>query len=273
MENNRPVCKSTGGSLPTETTCEYNGKTYHNGDSFNSSDGCNQCSCNNGNVMCTLRACVQTCNYQGKTYKEGDSFPAGDGCNTCSCSGGQALCTLMACEISCHSDNDCDSGSYCQKESCEDNDIGVCTSRSSDMTCTTQGHDPVCGCDDRTYSNSCEAAKSCVNVKSSGECEANNSQPSQPSQPQPAQSSQHQPQELNCRNNNDCGSGDYCAKLTCDCEQGTCTKRSLSCNGGSPVCGCDGNTYSCQCEASRLGANVRSNGACPTTQSGGTNHH
>jgi hypothetical protein len=116
-----------------------------------------------------------------------------------------------------------------------------------------------------------------VNVKCSGECGANNSQPSQSSQPQPSpsqpsQSSQPQPQVLNCRNNNDCGSGDYCAKLTCDCEQGTCTKRSLSCYGGSQVCGCDGKTYNSQCDARRLGANVKSNGACPT-QSGDTKHH
>jgi len=131
------------------------------------------------------------------------------------------------------------------------------------MLCTTQ-YDPVCGCDDQTYGNSCEAAKSCVNVKYSGECESDNSQPSQPSQPQP--------QPLNCRNNNDCNSEHYCAKQTCDYGQGTCTKRTLTCNGGSPVCGCDGQTYNSQCDACRLGANVRSNGSCPSSHSGGTNH-
>ncbi|KAK3595251.1 hypothetical protein CHS0354_010858 [Potamilus streckersoni] len=38
-------------------TCLYNGITYHTGDSFKSSDGCNTCGCNNGMVFCTERAC------------------------------------------------------------------------------------------------------------------------------------------------------------------------------------------------------------------------
>jgi hypothetical protein len=115
------------------------------------------------------------------------------------------------------------------------------------MACTTQ-YDPVCGCDNRTYGNSCAATIACVNIKSSGECELNNPEP----------------QLLNCRENKDCGSQDYCAKVTCDCEQGMCTKKNLGCNRRyDPVCGCDGRTYSNRCEAGRLGANVGSNGECP----------
>lgn len=48
-------CASTPG-------CDYDGKHYNVGDSFPSSDGCNSCGCSaNGQVFCTLRACV--CNY------------------------------------------------------------------------------------------------------------------------------------------------------------------------------------------------------------------
>jgi len=36
-----------------------------------------------------------TCQYQGKTYQEGESFK--DACNSCSCESGQVACTLMAC--------------------------------------------------------------------------------------------------------------------------------------------------------------------------------
>jgi hypothetical protein len=42
---------------------------------------------------------VGTCTYNSLVYHEGDSFPATDGCNTCSCSDGEVVCTLMACEV------------------------------------------------------------------------------------------------------------------------------------------------------------------------------
>ena len=36
-----------------------------------------------------------SCQYNGKTYREGESFK--DSCNSCSCESGQVACTLMAC--------------------------------------------------------------------------------------------------------------------------------------------------------------------------------
>lgn len=42
--------------------CEYNGWAYSHGESFESSDGCNICSCNDGAVACTLRACEEQAN-------------------------------------------------------------------------------------------------------------------------------------------------------------------------------------------------------------------
>lgn len=38
-----------------------------------------------------------SCQYNGKIYKNGESVPSGDKCNTCSCDNGQIACTLMAC--------------------------------------------------------------------------------------------------------------------------------------------------------------------------------
>lgn len=40
---------------------------------------------------------TKTCSYGGKEYKTGESFPASDGCNSCSCSNGEAACTLLGC--------------------------------------------------------------------------------------------------------------------------------------------------------------------------------
>lgn len=40
--------------------CEYNGWAYSEGDTFESTDGCNTCSCSNGQVVCTEMACVES---------------------------------------------------------------------------------------------------------------------------------------------------------------------------------------------------------------------
>lgn len=40
-------------------SCRYNGNDYVNREKFPSFDGCNSCSCNDGRVICTARACAQ----------------------------------------------------------------------------------------------------------------------------------------------------------------------------------------------------------------------
>jgi len=52
--------QNNGGSInlnPFPSSCQYNGKTYKSGDGFTAADGCNSCSCENGQVVCTLMAC------------------------------------------------------------------------------------------------------------------------------------------------------------------------------------------------------------------------
>ncbi|VDI01805.1 Hypothetical predicted protein [Mytilus galloprovincialis] len=122
---------------PLETTkaptCNYNGKIYAYLAQFNSSDGCNTCTCTaNEQFACTQMACLPpttlrpttavettpvstttqtssivtaasttplpTCAYNGRTYNAGDQFKADDGCNRCTCGGNtRIICTLMAC--------------------------------------------------------------------------------------------------------------------------------------------------------------------------------
>jgi hypothetical protein len=49
----------TGVDCGTAADCSYNNKVYASGDSFPSEDGCNTCSCEDGAVACTARACAK----------------------------------------------------------------------------------------------------------------------------------------------------------------------------------------------------------------------
>merc|ERR1712226_174783 len=83
-----------------QNDCDYNGMTYHTGDRFMDSEGCNNCFCSNGAVACTMKFCLPkttTCLYNGTTFATGASFKSLDGCNTCGCHNGMIMCTEMAC--------------------------------------------------------------------------------------------------------------------------------------------------------------------------------
>ena len=85
-----------GGDDPV--ICTFDGVEHAAGESFPSSDGCNTCTCSNdGEVGCTLMACVAPCTYGGVERDPGSTFPSEDGCNTCSCNDGQVSCTELAC--------------------------------------------------------------------------------------------------------------------------------------------------------------------------------
>ncbi|MFZ5892546.1 MAG: hypothetical protein ACOY0T_15915 [Myxococcota bacterium] len=76
-------------------------------------------------------------------------------------SSSDALCRRRGCT----SNSDCRSGQYCATTTCGGR--GVCQRRPE--VCT-RIYDPVCGCDGRTYGNSCDAASAGVSVASDGEC-------------------------------------------------------------------------------------------------------
>jgi len=111
----------TGGTGGGGSGCVVDGVRHAVGESFPSSDGCNTCSCSsNGQVACTLRACVAIC-------------------------GGLA-------GLTCPSDLYC---SFSEEALCGAADAtGICLAKPD--ACTRE-FQPVCGCDDQTYGNACTA--------------------------------------------------------------------------------------------------------------------
>ena len=137
----------------------------------------------------------------------------------------------------CKDNGNCDRAQYCQKRAGKCAGPGKCVVRP--QLCP-EIYDPVCGCDNRTYSNACFAATVGVNVKHAGVCEGT------------------------CTTNAQCDKDQYCAKQTGKCGgPGLCMSRPQACLMiYDPVCGCDGKTYSNFCVAASAGENVKSLDEC-----------
>lgn len=74
-----------------------------------------------------------------------------------------------AIEGDCAQDSDCKTRQYCSKQPGDCTGRGVCRLIADKGECPAI-YDPVCGCDNITYSNSCEAESSGTNIQYIGAC-------------------------------------------------------------------------------------------------------
>ncbi len=144
----------------------------------------------------------------------------------------------------------CDEGQFCRFEIQD-----ICGRADANGVCSTPTEvcaeifAPVCGCDDVTYGNECEANAAGTSAAANGPCEGD---------------------ERACggREGQTCNDNEYCeyelqdmcgaadATGVCKAQPEVCTEEV------NPVCGCDGETYNNACAANQAGTGVMSLGEC-----------
>ena len=149
----------------------------------------------------------------------------------------------------------CEADEFCNFEpdkDCGATDRGGSCEAKPDI-CTAD-FSPVCGCDDKTYSNACSAHAAGVSVKATGECGGTG-----------GGATCGGFASLECT-----GADEFCnyeagqgcdgtvadAAGKCEAKPSACTKEY------NPVCSCDRKTHGNRCEANSMGASVLHEGAC-----------
>jgi len=159
-------------------------------------------------------------------------------------------------QTACVRDSDCGNGSFCQFTA------GTCPKKNSGamgacvaipQNCTQQ-YDPVCGCDNKTYSNDCVRQMAGVSLQHTGACGSGTA-------------SAQVGQTCGGFGGLQCAAGEGCLYPSGQCNQpdlaGSCIAVQDPCpTGGPQICGCDGNTYANKCEIAKAGVRPAHNGKC-----------
>jgi len=138
----------------------------------------------------------------------------------------------------------CEDESFCEiPAGCDEAQVGYC--QEIPEVCSDELA-PVCGCDGVTYANNCQRLGAGAPLDHPGACVQ---------------------VPVACSVNTDCGPDEFCSQETKyedTCETiGQCEPRPMACpRTADPVCGCDGNTYSNECEANASGTSADQPGAC-----------
>lgn len=156
-----------------------------------------------------------------------------------------ALPLSWGCQSTCGSSAECASDEYCSIAN------GVCLTPRSLGFCKAkpaacaQVMAPACGCDGKTYSNSCEASILGISIAANGVCGAS------------------------CGGAADvkCGASEFCDFVPGSCASanpsGECKAPPTTCPSISePVCGCDQKTYKSACEAQKAQVSIFAKGEC-----------
>jgi Kazal-type serine protease inhibitor-like protein len=151
--------------------------------------------------------------------------------------------SLGACPVVCggSAGDTCGAGEFCKRDAglCSADDQGVCTPVPSTCPITL---DPVCGCDGKTYDNTCVADAAGVGVQHMGVCACGGS------------------------SGISCDESQFCKRDAGECTagaEGVCAPIPVTCPALlDPVCGCDGVTYSNACYADVAEIPVQHPGAC-----------
>lgn len=155
-----------------------------------------------------------------------------------------------------------DVGRTCgRNESCGDGAVfcrlppGRCDDPNVEGDCTPRPRacpgalEPVCACDGSTYRNECLASQAGLSIRHEGAC---------PDDP------------LLCGANEECPEDEFCDCGDDSCGPSQCRARPDGCDDDvAPVCGCDGVTYSNDCERQSAGTCLASEGECPPQACGG----
>jgi hypothetical protein len=145
----------------------------------------------------------------------------------------------------CRTNADCGQLEFCDTEPSQScGGVGICAPRGVNLFCSDLWIG-VCGCDGKTYANTCFLHKAGVSEAHAGTC-APAAQP--------------------CFDNSDCGDLQYCKTAPGQCGgEGVCASRGINVlcvSTYEPVCGCDGTTYDNGCQAMKHGASVDHDGVC-----------